>query len=119
MAPMTLALSRCECSANLSISVSQPCGLTEPFDSGFSGWKIGDGWITVGPHSEIKGRNPQPGRIILNIESSDVRDDFAKLQAAGAKVVREPYRMEGWPENAWVATLADLDDNYFQLVSPM
>lgn len=88
-------------------------------DSGFSGWQIGDGWITVGPHSEIKGKNPQPGRILLNIESSDVKADFAKLKTAGAQVVREPYRMEGWPENTWVATLADPDDNYFQLVSPM
>src|SRR6188768_485586 len=35
--PITVPLSRCECSANLSISVSQPCGLTEPLDSGQSG----------------------------------------------------------------------------------
>lgn len=88
-------------------------------DSGYAGWKIGDGWITVGPHSEVKGRNTQPGRILLNIESSDVKGDFAKLTAAGAKVVCEPYRMEGWPPDTWVATLADPDDNYFQLVSPM
>ena len=88
-------------------------------DSGFAGWKIGDGWITVGPHSEIKGKNPQPGRMLLNIESADVKGDFAKLAAAGAMVVREPYRMDGWPPNTWVATLADPDDNYFQLVSPM
>jgi predicted enzyme related to lactoylglutathione lyase len=88
-------------------------------DSGFAGWKIGDGWITVGPHSEVKGRNTQPGRILLNIESSDVKGDFAKLTSAGARVVREPYRMDDWPPNTWVATLADPDDNYFQLVSPM
>jgi predicted enzyme related to lactoylglutathione lyase len=62
-------------------------------DSGYAGWKIGDGWITVGPHSEVKGRNTQPGRILLNIESSDVKGDFAKLTAAGAKVAREPT---GW-----------------------
>jgi len=83
-----------------------------------AGWKIGDGWINVGPHSEVKGRNTQPGRILVNIESSDVKGDFAKLTAAGAKVVREPYRMDGWPPNTWVATLADPDDNYFQLVTP-
>ena len=88
-------------------------------DSGFAGWKIGDGWITVGPHSEIKGKNPQPGRMLLNIESADVKGDFAKLAAAGAMVVREPYRMDGWPPDMWVATLADPDDNYFQLMSPM
>jgi predicted enzyme related to lactoylglutathione lyase len=88
-------------------------------DSGYAGWKIGSGWITVGPHSEVKGRNTQPGRILLNIESKDVKGDFAKLKAAGAKVVREPYNMEGWPPDTWVATLADPDNNYFQLITPM
>lgn len=88
-------------------------------DGGFAGWKIGDGWITVGAHSEVKGKNAQPGRLMLNIESSDVKGDFAKLKTAGANVVREPYRMEDWPPNMWVATLADPDGNYFQLVSPM
>jgi len=88
-------------------------------DGGYAGWKIGDGWITVGPHDQVKGKSAQPGRLILNIESADVKGDFAKLKAAGAMVVREPYNMEGWPPNMWVATLADPDDNYFQLVSPM
>jgi predicted enzyme related to lactoylglutathione lyase len=88
-------------------------------DGGYAGWQIGSGWITVGPHDQVKGKNAQPGRLLLNIESADVKGDFAKLKAAGARVVREPYRMEGWPPNTWVATLADPDDNYFQLVSPM
>ncbi|MGH2451786.1 MAG: VOC family protein [Candidatus Limnocylindria bacterium] len=88
-------------------------------DGGYAGWQIGGGWITVGPHSEVKGTNTSPGRLILNIESTDVKGDFAKLKAAGAKVVREPYTMEGWPPDASVATLADPDGNYFQLVSPM
>jgi predicted enzyme related to lactoylglutathione lyase len=88
-------------------------------DSGFTGWQIGGAWINVGLHSEVKGKNASPGRMILNIESTDVKGDFAKLKAAGAKVVKEPYRMDDWPPNMWVATLADPDDNYFQLVSPM
>ena len=88
-------------------------------DSGFASWQLGNASIAVGPHDQVKGKNPQPARILLNIESADVKGDFAKLQAAGAKVVREPYRMEGWPPNTWVATLADPDDNYFQLVSPL
>lgn len=88
-------------------------------DGGYAGWQIGNSWITVGPHDQVKGRNAQPGRLMLNIESADVKGDFAKLKAAGANVVREPYNMEGWPPNTWVATLADPDDNYFQLVSPI
>jgi predicted enzyme related to lactoylglutathione lyase len=88
-------------------------------DGGYAGWQIGSGWLTVGPHDQVKGKNAQPGRIIVNIESTDVKGEFAKLKAAGAKVVREPYRMEGWPPETWVATLADPDENYFQLVTPM
>jgi predicted enzyme related to lactoylglutathione lyase len=88
-------------------------------DGGFAGWQLGNGFLTVGHHSEVSGRNPQPGRILLNIETDDVLGDFERLKAAGAIVVREPYTEDGWPENSYVATLADPDDNYFQLVTPM
>ena len=30
-------------------------------DGGYAGWQIGNGWITVGPHDQVKGRNAQPG----------------------------------------------------------
>ena len=83
---------------------------------GFKSWQIGTGVVTVGPHDEVKGKNTQPGRLIWNVESSDVPDDFEKLTAAGARVVREPYQPG---EGYWIATLSDPDDNYFQLVSPM
>ena len=86
-------------------------------DGGYDGWKIGGGWISVGPHDQVKGKNAHPGRIIWNIESGDVKGDFARFEAAGAKVVREPYSIGDPP--AWIATFADPDDNYFQLVSPM
>ncbi len=88
-------------------------------DGGYTGWLIGTGSVTVGPHSEVKGRNASPGRMILNIESEDVPGDFARLVAAGAMVVREPYTMDGMPADTWIATLADPDDNCFQLLSPM
>ena len=87
-------------------------------DGGYSGWKIGDGFLTIGPHSEVSGPNSQPGRCIWNIETADVRGEFAKLKDAGAIVIRKPYEFEGEPGSA-IATLADPDNNYFQLVSPM
>jgi predicted enzyme related to lactoylglutathione lyase len=89
-------------------------------DGGFTGWQIGSGGITVGLHDQVKGKNAQPGRLIWNIETSDVKGDFERLKAAGATVVREPYHLgeSGGPE-AWIATFADPDDNYFQLISPM
>ncbi|MEA2537331.1 MAG: hypothetical protein QOF11_1565 [Chloroflexota bacterium] len=87
-------------------------------DGGYVGWLIGSGGFTVGRHDQVKGKNPEPGRLIWNIESADVKGDFDRLKAAGATVVREPYSFEQAPE-VWIATFADPDGNYFQLVSPM
>jgi predicted enzyme related to lactoylglutathione lyase len=87
-------------------------------DSGYTVWQLGSGAVTVGPHSEVTGRNQQPGRLIWNIESEDVRGDFDRFKTAGATVVREPYEFEDAP-GSLIATLADPDGNYFQLTSPM
>jgi len=87
-------------------------------EGGFSGWQLGSGWMTVGPHDQVKGRSAHPGRVIWNFETPDVKGDFERLKAAGATVVQEPYQPGGAPEG-WIATFSDPDDNYFQLVSPM
>ena len=87
-------------------------------EGGYSGYQIGTGFITVGPHDQVTGRNAQPGRLIWNIESADVKGDFERFKAAGATVVQEPYQ-PGEAPDAWIATFSDPDDNYFQLLSPM
>lgn len=87
-------------------------------DGGYTGWMIGSGAVTVGPHDEVKGKSAHPGRIIWNIESADVAGDFERFKAAGATVVREPYGFDEAP-GSLIATFADPDDNYFQLMSPM
>jgi predicted enzyme related to lactoylglutathione lyase len=87
-------------------------------EGGYTGWMIGSGYVTVGSHDEVSGSNTHPGRIIWNIESSDVRGDFDRFVAAGAKVIREPYDM-GDEASGLIATFADPDDNYFQLMSSM
>ena len=87
-------------------------------DGGYSGWMIGSGSITVAGHSEVHGRNPSPGRLIWNIESTDVKGDFERFQAAGAVVIKAPYEMEGAP-GSQIATFEDPDGNYFQLLTPM
>ena len=87
-------------------------------EGGYSGWQIGSGFITVGPHDQVTGSNPQPGRVIWNIESSDVKGDFDRLRAAGATAVQEPYQ-PGESPDTWIATFSDPDGNYFQLMSPI
>jgi predicted enzyme related to lactoylglutathione lyase len=90
-------------------------------EGGYWGWQIGAGFVAVGPHSEVHGKNTQPGRLIWNIETADVQGEFERIKAAGAIIVREPYGFDEIPDAAGmlIATLADPDDNYFQLMSPM
>src|ERR1700690_427148 len=87
-------------------------------DGTYTAWQVGSGFVTVGPHSEVKGKNTAPGRLIWNIESQDVKGDFERLKSAGAIVVTAPYEFEGQPGSS-IATFSDPDGNYFQLLSPM
>ncbi len=84
-------------------------------DSGFSGWQVGNAYFSILDHSEMGGSAKDPGRVLFNFETTEVKEEFARIKAAGAKVVREPYQMG----ESWIATLADPDGNYFQLVNPM
>ena len=87
-------------------------------DESYSTWLIGSGAVSIGPHSEVSGSNSQPGRLIWNIETEDVKGEFERFKAAGATVVAEPYTFEQAP-GSWIATFADPDGNYFQLMTPM
>jgi predicted enzyme related to lactoylglutathione lyase len=87
-------------------------------DDPYTGWMFGEGWVVVGPHSEVQGTSVHPGRIIWNLETMDVSGDASRLASAGAIVVAPPYEMGDQP-GAWIATFADPDGNLFQLMAPM
>jgi predicted enzyme related to lactoylglutathione lyase len=86
-------------------------------DGGYSGWQVGSAFLTIGPHSELAGPAKEPARLLINFETEHVLEEFERIKGLGAVVVKDPYQMEGTP--GWIATLADPDGNYFQLVSPM
>lgn len=86
-------------------------------EGGFAGWQVGSSFLSIGEHSEVKGKAKEPQRIILNFETKEVKKEFERIKATGAIIVKEPYTMEGW-EGAWIATFADPDGNYFQLMTP-
>jgi predicted enzyme related to lactoylglutathione lyase len=89
-------------------------------DDAYVGWQAGSAWLMIGAHSEVKGRNGMPGRIMLNFETPDVKGEFERIKGLGAAVQQEPYQPggAGAPE-MWIATFEDPDGNYFQLASPM
>lgn len=84
-------------------------------DQGFYGWKVGSSYFSILKHSEMGGKTKDPGRIILNFETAQVKEEFERLKVLGAAVIAAPYEIGG----GWLATLADPDGNYFQLVTPM
>src|SRR5438552_3030725 len=78
-------------------------------DNAYTGWQQGAGWLMVGPHSEVKGRNEMPGRIMWNFETPDVKKEFERIKGLGASVVQEPYQPGDGP--MWMATFEDIDGN--------
>jgi predicted enzyme related to lactoylglutathione lyase len=94
--------------------VGKPAEMVDQ-ENGFWGWQVGSAFLSILNHSEMGGQAKDPGRILFNFETSQVKEEFDRLKASEATVIREPYQMGG----GWIATLADPDGNYFQLVTPM
>ena len=94
--------------------LGQQAGMVDE-EYGFFGWQVGAVYLSILDHSEMVGRTKDPGRIMFNFETQQVKEEFERIKAVGGVVIKEPYEMEG----GWVATLADPDGNYFQLVTPM
>ena len=53
--------------------------------------------------------------MMVNFETPQVKEDFERIKSFGGAVVHEPYEMG----SGFIATLADPDGNYFQLMNPM
>jgi predicted enzyme related to lactoylglutathione lyase len=94
--------------------IGKPADMVDT-ENGFFGWQVGGAYLSVLEHSEMTGNTKDPGRVMFNFETTQVKEEFERIQAAGGSVVREPYEMGG----GWIATMADPDGNYFQLVTPM
>ncbi len=86
-------------------------------EGNFYGFTAGKGFLTIGPHDKVHGKNTNPERIMFNLETKDVKGEFERIKKLGANVVAKPYQPAEEPE-MWIATFADPDGNYFQLMSP-
>lgn len=93
------------------------------------GWMVGNTYFGVLEHSEVHGKSKEGPRIMFNLETVDVPGEFERIsKIEGAEVIKEPYQMtmegemiekgEETDGGFWIATLADPDGNYFQLMTP-
>lgn len=86
---------------------------------GWYGYDVDGGQLMIGPHSEVKGTNQSPGRLILAFETDDMQNEFVRIRDLGATVIAEPYQpSKDANPDTWLATFADPDGNYFQLATP-
>lgn len=84
----------------------------------FIAFMVGSGTITIGPHSKVHGKNTSPERIMFNLETKDVENEFNRIKGLGAVVIAETHHPSE-DKKMSIATLADPDGNYFQLITPM
>lgn len=92
--------------------IGKPADMAD--QEGWAGWQLGNVFFSVGEHSEMQGAAKDPGRVMINFETTQVKEEFERMTALGAGVIKAPYELQGM----WIATLADPDGNYFQLMSP-
>lgn len=80
---------------------------------------LGDIRLVILSHDQVHGKNGQPARMFFNLNVNDVPAEFARVVGVGAAVIQEPYSFTepGGGTQLILATLADPDGNYFQLMS--
>jgi predicted enzyme related to lactoylglutathione lyase len=87
-------------------------------EAGWYGYSVGSAFLSIGMHDKVKGMSVNPERIIFNFETKQVKEEAARIKALGATVIAEPYQMGEGDNSAWIATFADPEGNYFQLMTP-
>ena len=51
---------------------------------GFYGWQVGGTFMGVLEHSEMGGNIKDPGRVMLNFETTQIKEEFERIKAIGA-----------------------------------
>ena len=88
-------------------------------DGGYTGWQLGSGWVTVGPHDRGQGQERPPGPDHLEHRDDRRAGRLRSAQGRRRHRHRRALRLRGRRAAASIATFADPDDNYFQLMTPM
>ena len=69
--------------------------------------------LYITDHSEVKGKSRDPSRVMFNLEVDDIEKEVTRLDKEDVKKVQDIYHVEGY---GLIATLEDIDGNYFQFV---
>lgn len=85
---------------------------------GYIGYLAGSCFLSICSHDKVHGKNQNPERFILFFETNEVKAEFDRIKdLPGVSVIKPPYSPDG-ASKAFIATLADPDGNFFQLVTP-
>ena len=87
--------------------------INHPEDTGV-GLAIGKSYFWIGKHSEVKGKNKDPYRMMFNIEVGSVEKEYKMLKEKGVKFIAKPFKAPTF--DLYFATFVDLDGNIGQIV---
>lgn len=67
--------------------------------------------LSVGTHSQVKGRNSDPARHMVGLNSDDIHEDVRRFKSKGVEFIEDPTDYGGLT----IATLKDPEGNLIQL----
>jgi predicted enzyme related to lactoylglutathione lyase len=99
----------------VGLNCTTEAAMGETDDTNLYGFEFGEEstGLYIVEHSEVKGKNPEPSRIIFNLEVDNIEPEMQRLEQAGIKKIQDLYHVENYGQ---IVTFEDLDGNYFQLV---
>lgn len=98
---------------NVGLSVSMEMEIGDKGEKGFAIEMEEGSNIYILDHSEVKGANKEPQRVMFNLEVDDIEKEVEEIKAAGVKLIKDIYHVQDY---GMIATFEDIDGNYFQLV---
>ena len=63
--------------------IGKPADMVDS-EHGFFGWQVGGAYFSVLEHSEMGGNAKDPGRVMFNFETMQVKEEFERITAIGA-----------------------------------
>lgn len=77
--------------------------------------KLGAATLALGTHSEVHGRNADPARHMVALETDDVDAEWKRLKGAGVEFIEDPTDSG----RLRIATFKDPEGNLVQLLQPI